>query len=87
MNTGELYDLLGIPASADPEEVKAAYRLAARRFHPDANANPGSTEAFRQVADAYVSPGSSCSARWMPLRCWATRARSSGACSARHSVR
>ncbi len=54
MNTGELYDLLGIPASADPEEVKAAYRLAARRFHPDANANPGSTEAFRQVADAYA---------------------------------
>ncbi len=54
MITGELYDLLGITAGADPEEVKAAYRLAARRFHPDANSNPGATEAFRQIAGAYA---------------------------------
>ena len=54
MITGELYDLLGLTASADAEEIKAAYRLAARRFHPDANANPGATEAFRLVANAYA---------------------------------
>jgi Ca-activated chloride channel family protein len=54
MIAGELYDLLGINTSATPDEVKAAYRLAARRFHPDANTNPGATEAFRKIADAYT---------------------------------
>lgn len=54
MISGELYDLLGLAASADAEEVKSAYRLAARRFHPDANTNPGASESFRQVANAYA---------------------------------
>jgi Ca-activated chloride channel family protein len=54
MTLGELYDQLGVKASADAEEIKAAYRLAARRFHPDANSNPGATEAFRLVANAYA---------------------------------
>jgi Ca-activated chloride channel family protein len=54
MTTGDLYALLGLAPQADAEEVKAAYRLAARRFHPDANANPGATEVFRLVANAYA---------------------------------
>ncbi len=54
MTTGELYALLGLKTSADAEEIKAAYRLAARRFHPDANSNPGAMEAFRLVANAYA---------------------------------
>lgn len=54
MTTGELYALLGLRPGADTEEIKAAYRLAARRFHPDANSNPGASEAFRLVANAYA---------------------------------
>jgi Ca-activated chloride channel family protein len=54
MTTGDLYNLLGLSANASPEEVKAAYFAAARRFHPDSNPNPGATEEFKLVADAYA---------------------------------
>jgi Ca-activated chloride channel homolog len=54
MTAGELYALLGTTASADAEEIKAAYRMSARRFHPDANTNAGASDAFRQVANAYA---------------------------------
>ena len=54
MTTGDLYALLGIQSGADAEAIKAAYRLAARRFHPDANSNAGAGEAFRLVAGAYA---------------------------------
>ena len=53
MTTGDLYNLLGLSANATPEEIKSAYFAAARRFHPDSNPNPGATEEFKLVADAY----------------------------------
>jgi Ca-activated chloride channel homolog len=53
MTTGDLYNLLGLSANASPDEIKSAYFAAARRFHPDANPNPGATEEFKLVADAY----------------------------------
>jgi len=53
MTTGDLYNLLGLSANASPDEIKAAYFAAARRFHPDSNPNPGATEEFKLVADAY----------------------------------
>ena len=51
MTTGDLYNLLGLSAKATPEEVRAAYHQAARRFHPDSNPNPGAVEEFKLVAD------------------------------------
>ena len=53
MTTGDLYNLLGLSANASPDQIKAAYFTAARRFHPDSNPNPGATEEFKLVADAY----------------------------------
>src|SRR5207237_3689744 len=53
MTTGDLYNLLGLSANASPDEIKSAYFAAARRFHPDSNPNPGATEEFKLVADAY----------------------------------
>jgi Ca-activated chloride channel homolog len=53
MTTGDLYNLLGLSANANPEQLKAAYFAATRRFHPDSNPNPGATEEFKLVADAY----------------------------------
>lgn len=50
----DYYELLEISRDADGTEIKRAYRVAARRYHPDAN--PGDSEAetrFKEVAKAY----------------------------------
>ena len=52
--TIDYYELLEITRDADSGEIKRAYRVAARRYHPDNN--PGDAEAearFKQVAKAY----------------------------------
>jgi Ca-activated chloride channel family protein len=54
MTTGDLYSLLGVSASASADDIKAAYRTAARRFHPDVNPHPNATEEFKLIADAYA---------------------------------
>ena len=54
MTTGDLYDLLSVAHRATADEIKAAYRNAARRFHPDVNPSPAATEEFRLIANAYV---------------------------------
>ncbi len=50
----DYYAVLGIPRTADPDEVKKAFRALALRWHPDRN--PGDVEAerrFREVAEAW----------------------------------
>ncbi len=54
MTTGDLYSLLGVQPGATPEEIRSAYHQAARRFHPDANANARAAEEFKRIADAYA---------------------------------
>lgn len=46
-----LYDDLNISSSASPEEIKAAYRVAAKINHPDKG---GDAERFKTVAAAYA---------------------------------
>lgn len=53
MNQETLYDRLGLPKDATPEEIRRAYRDLARRLHPDRNVNPGETELFIGVQEAY----------------------------------
>ncbi len=53
MPTGNLYGLLGVDPAASLDEIKAAYRVVARRFHPDVNPSVGAADEFRRVADAY----------------------------------
>jgi Ca-activated chloride channel family protein len=48
-----LYAILGIPPEADQEAIREAYRMAARRFHPDANPHEGADIQFRDIATAY----------------------------------
>ena len=54
MTTGDLYSLLGVAPNASADDIKAAYRTAARRFHPDVNPHPNATEEFKLIADAYA---------------------------------
>ncbi|HIQ08067.1 MAG TPA: VWA domain-containing protein, partial [Anaerolineaceae bacterium] len=47
------YTLLGVPRDATAEELQRAYRLAARRFHPDRNPSPEATEQFLRIQEAF----------------------------------
>lgn len=50
----DYYELLEVARDASPEEIKRAYRVAARRYHPDANPGDAAAEArFKEVAVAY----------------------------------
>lgn len=52
--TTDYYDLLQIERSASGEDIKRAYRVAARRYHPDNNPGDAGAEArFKEVANAY----------------------------------
>ncbi len=51
--TIDYYKRLGISEDATPDEIKQAYRRAARRVHPDVNIKPGATELFLGIKEAY----------------------------------
>jgi curved DNA-binding protein CbpA len=48
----DLYTVLGIPRDADRVAIRKAYRLLARRYHPDTGTGSNS-EKFRQITEAY----------------------------------
>nr|CAD1833141.1 unnamed protein product [Ananas comosus var. bracteatus] len=48
MAAGTMYELLAVEETAGPEEIKAAYRRAARRWHPDACRSDGDRGAFAE---------------------------------------
>jgi len=47
------YKILGILPGASQEEIKKAYRVLARKYHPDVNKEPGAEERFRKINEAY----------------------------------
>jgi hypothetical protein len=57
-NVRTLYETLGIPKTAKPEQIKPAYRMLVKRFHPDLFpiGSAGQSEAevrIRQINAAY----------------------------------
>jgi molecular chaperone DnaJ len=54
MSTVNYYDVLGVSRTATPDEIKAAYRKLAMKYHPDRNPdNKESEEKFKEAAAAY----------------------------------
>ena len=53
MSLRDYYEILQLSRDATPEQVKAAYRAMARKYHPDQNPDPTAVERFKQVAEAY----------------------------------
>lgn len=49
----DYYSLLGVSRNASQEQIRRAYREAALRLHPDRNIEPGETEIFLDVGQAY----------------------------------
>ena len=50
----EYYETLGIPRTADEDEIRKAYRRLARKYHPDLNPGDKSSEdRFKAVQEAY----------------------------------
>lgn len=46
---GDYYEILGVSRSSDKEEIKRAYRRLARKYHPDANKEPGAEDRFKEI--------------------------------------
>jgi hypothetical protein len=52
-NQDTLYGLLGIQQTATVEQIKSAYRRAARQWHPDVNNDADAAQVFNRLTEAY----------------------------------
>lgn len=49
----DLYEVLQVHPTAEPEVVDAAFRRLSRKYHPDLNSSPEATEVMQRLTAAY----------------------------------
>ncbi|MEU0971062.1 J domain-containing protein [Streptomyces sp. NPDC005917] len=49
----DFYEVLGVPRTADKDEIQRAYRTLARKYHPDVNKDPGAEDRFKEINEAF----------------------------------
>ena len=50
----DYYEVLGVDKNADDAAIKKAYRVLAKKYHPDTNAgDPVAEEKLKEVNEAY----------------------------------
>lgn len=49
----DYYEILGVERGATQEQIQAAYRKLARKYHPDVNKSPDAEEKFKRLNEAY----------------------------------
>jgi hypothetical protein len=52
---GDYYSVLGVEPGATLEQIRAAYRKLALRFHPDRNRSENAEKSFQSVSEAYAT--------------------------------
>ncbi|HQY37527.1 MAG TPA: DnaJ domain-containing protein, partial [Pseudomonadota bacterium] len=53
MQFKDYYEILGVPAGADADVIKSAYRRLARKYHPDVSKEKDAENRFKAVNEAY----------------------------------
>ncbi len=49
----DYYDVLGVSRQASKQEIKRAFRVLARKYHPDVSDEPDAEERFKEINEAY----------------------------------
>jgi curved DNA-binding protein len=49
----DYYQILGVPRTASPKDIRQAYHKLARQYHPDLNSSPQAEEQFKRINEAY----------------------------------
>ena len=49
----DYYEILGVPRDADSRTLKNAYRLLAKKLHPDVSKDEGAEARFKEINEAY----------------------------------
>ncbi len=50
----DYYEVLGVPRDATKDQLKAAYRKLALKYHPDRSKEPNAEEMFKELSEAYA---------------------------------